>query len=286
MTTSPTIASLHRYPVKSFLGERLERSHLSLRGLPGDRAWAVRDEVKGGIRGARRFPALMRCAARYSSEPPSEGVIAADITLPDGTTMGIDDERAPAALSELVGSEVTVWPLQPAENLEHYLRGRPAAADMMTELRTIFARTEDEPLPDLTVFSPDVLKYETPPGTYFDVFPLLLLTKQSLAHMQSLAEGCRFDVRRFRPNLLIDAPSSDPFPELAWVGKRLRIGSAVLKMEVPCPRCSITTHAVDDLPRDLTIMRRLVKEADGILGIYASIESPGDVAVGDSIEVL
>jgi uncharacterized protein YcbX len=96
-----------------------------------------------------------------------------------------------------------------------------------------------------------------------------------------------FDVRRFRPNLLVDIPDTDhPFPEQAWMGKTLSMGSAKLKIEMTCPRCSMTTHGFDDLPQDAHIMRKLVANSDGTLGIYASVVRAGKVSAGDSISVV
>ena len=81
------VISIHRYPVKSMAGEDLEEATLGERGLPGDRAWAVRDEVRGGIRGAKKLPRLMECAARYEKAPAPEGSSPAEITLPGGETL-------------------------------------------------------------------------------------------------------------------------------------------------------------------------------------------------------
>jgi len=95
-----------------------------------------------------------------------------------------------------------------------------------------------------------------------------------------------FDARRFRPNLLIESEDGDGFPENAWVGQRLRVGSAVFHVAMACPRCVITTHAVGALPTDPRIMRTLVKENAGDLGVYAAVETPGTVAEGDAVELL
>ena len=73
------------------------------------------------------------------------------------------------------------------------------------------------------------------------------------------------------------------FPEEAWEGFRLKVGSAVLKAEVVCPRCVVTTHGFEKLPKDPSIMRGLVKENNGNLGLYASVEEAGRIAAGDKI---
>jgi len=155
---------------------------------------------------------------------------------------------------------------------------------METELRAIFGRAPDEPLPDLSVFPPEILQYESPPGTYFDAFPLLLLTQTSLRTLQARQPGSRFDVRRFRPNLLIESgEEAEGFPEEAWCGARLRVGAATLRVTIRCPRCVMTTHGFDDLPRDPSVMRALVREAGGNLGVYAEVETPGEVVPGDPV---
>jgi len=85
----------------------------------------------------------------------------------------------------------------------------------------------------------------------------------------------------------VDIPDTDhPFPEQAWVGKTLSIGSAKLKIEMTCPRCAMTTHGFDDLPRDTEVMRKLVANSEGNLGIYASVVQAGSVAAGDSVSLV
>lgn len=277
------LQKIFRYPVKSMGGEELTDAQLEGHGIPGDRAWAVRDEERGGIRGGKRFPELMGCTARYLSDPPLSGSAPALVTLPDGLEMRIDAPDMADALSRLINSPVTVWPLMPAEMLDHYVRGAPVLEDFEAELRRMFGRTADEPLPDLGAFPAELMQYESPPGTYFDAFPLLLMTPQSLAHLSSIAAQQNFDVRRFRPNLLIDADASQPFPEREWVGRKLLIGDAEVEITMDCPRCVMTTHGFAGIKKDPGIMRTLVKEADGNLGVYARVTNAATVSVGDPV---
>lgn len=282
-----TCQAIYRYPVKSMSGETLDHTALGLLGLPGDRAWAVRDEVRGGIRGAKKIAPLMTCAARYEKPPEAEGSRPALITLPDGTTVDTGAPDVSARLSQAIGHEVSLWPLLPADALEHYTRGPGDHEDMETELRTIFARNADEPLPDLGRFPPEILQYESPPGTYFDAYPLLLMSQQALDTMNALAPESRFDVRRFRPNFVLDVPDAKgSFPEFDWEGKRIQIGTAVVEATISCPRCVMTTHGFEDLPKDPRIMRALVAHSGGNLGVYARVTSPGEVRTGDAVEIL
>jgi uncharacterized protein YcbX len=280
-----TIREIRRYPVKSMAGEVLDTVELATRGLPGDRVWAVRDEARGGIRGAKKIPKLMTLGARFAS-PAGSGSSAAEISFPDGSRASTGDADINERLSNALDHRVSLWPLLPADALEHYKRGEPTHEDLEVELRAIFGRAPDEPLPDLSVFPPELFEYESPPGTYFDAFPLLLLTSASLASMQQRAPASVFDVRRFRPNFLVsETDSTNPFPELDWRGKRLRIGAATLQVTIECPRCVMVTHGHDDLPKDPGVMRALVKEAGGNLGVYATVEQPGRITVGDSVEL-
>lgn len=281
------VKEIRRYPVKSLQGECLERSRIGAQGLPGDRAWAVRDERRGGIRGAKKIPALMRLRARYP-EPPEEGrVRAAEIETPEGERFLSTDDDASKRMSEAVRHEVTLWPLLSARETEHYRRGPPDHADLEQELRAIFGRAPDEPLPDLGRLPSELLEFESPPGTYFDAYPLLLLTEASLRSVAAAAPDSAVDVRRFRPNLLLEAEGTEErFPELAWRERRVRIGGCVLEVAVECPRCVMITHPQEELPRDPGLMRSVVRAAEGNLGVYARVAQPGEVALGDPVELL
>jgi uncharacterized protein YcbX len=281
------VREIWRHPVKSMGGERVASSALGPLGVPGDRAFAVRDEKRGGIRGAKKIPGLMHCSARYLEEPKA-GVPAPapEIVLPDGARLRADAEDAAAQISAAVAHPVTLWPLRPADDLAHYRRGAPDHADVAAELRAIFGREPDEPLPNLGVFPPDLFQYESPPGTYFDAFPLLLLTDATLRRLAELAPASRVDVRRFRPNLVIETGGPAGFVEAAWQGARLRIGEAVLEIGVACPRCVMITHGQGDLPRDPGLMRTVVREANQCVGVYATVSEPGRVREGDAVERL
>ena len=277
--STASVATIYRYPVKSMMGETLSEADIGEAGIPGDRGWAVRDEKRGGIRGGKKIPQLMTLAAKSGTAAPL-------ITAADGDSASASSERINDWLSGKLNHPVTLWPLLPADQLDHYRRGAPDTEDFEQELRAVFGRLPDEPLPDLAGFE-ELLEFESPPGTYFDAFPISIISQQSLDTMDQLEGESRFDVRRFRPNLLVDVPGSDhPFPEQAWVGKTLAIGSVTLKIDTTCPRCAMTTHGFDDLPQDPQIMRKLVANSEGNLGIYASVVKVGKVATGDSVSVM
>lgn len=282
------VLEVWRYPVKSMGGEQLPRATVGPLGIDGDRGWALRDETAGEIRGAKKMPVLMQCAARYDADPDGATIPPVTMTLADGSTLRSGDTDANARLSALTGRAVTLWPRQPAERTDHYRRGRPDQPDIDAELRQIFGRLPDEPLPDLSVMPPELFEFTSPLGTYFDLAPMQLLTTASLRALAALNPTARFDVRRFRPNLLIEpAVGAEGFVETGWSGRSLRVGEVVLAIGIPTMRCSMTTQAVAaDLPKDPSVLRTIVRDGNQNLGVYAGVERAGTVAVGDAVELL
>ena len=279
------VTEIWRYPVKSMGGEQLARCTIGERGIPGDRGWAVRDEAVGEIRGAKKLPALLLLSARYLEEPASDRIPPAEIVFPDGARVRTDAPEAAPRLTTLLGRRVTLWPLRPPDDRAHYRRGLPDTPDLESELREVFGRLPDEPLPDLSVFSQELFEYTSPPGTYFDALPLHLLTTASLRALERANAASRFDRRRFRPNFLIEPEAgAEGLVENEWCGTLLRVGGATVKVEMGTPRCSMTTQPQGDLAKDPGVLRTVVRHAAQNVGVYASIVTAGRVAVGDAVE--
>ena len=256
-------------------------------GIPADRGWAVRDEEAGEIRGAKKLPALLGCEARYRTEPIGDDVPHADVVLPDGTKTATDDPDVDGKLSALVGRRVRLHPRRPPDDRDHYRRGLPDLPDMEAELRQIFGRTPDEPLPDLSVLPPELFEFTSPLGTYFDALPIHLLTTASLTTMAARNPGAAWDVRRFRPNFVIETTAGVAgLAEEAWCGKTIRIGELELRCEMPTPRCGMTTQPQERLAKDPSVLRTIVAAAGQNLGAYANVARPGRVAVGDSVTLI
>jgi uncharacterized protein YcbX len=302
------VKHIFRYAVKSMAGEELEECSVGALGIPGDRGWAIRDETIGEITNGKHFPVLMQSAARYRQPPTGSFIPHVDIIFPDGTTIGSDASDINARLTELLGKPVSLWPLHPPEDTEFYRRksktarvfGRlarfrsfRAALPTLTsfgpaheELREAFSREPNEPIPDLSTLPPEIIEFTSPPGTYFDAFPIHLLTTASLEMMARLNPAAQWDIRRFRPNFLIETkPDIKGLVESEWSGRKLHVGSVELKCEIPTVRCGMTIQAQEGLEKDPSILRTIVKDADQNLGIYASVTSPGEVRVGDLVEL-
>jgi len=274
------LAEIWQYPVKSMIGVTVPAAEVGPAGIAGDRAWATRDHVRGGIRGAKQLGGLMQLSARYVDGPG--GPVA--IGLPDGTTVRTDDTDASERVSAALDHGVTLEPLRPPEDVEHYRRGAPDHDDLMEELNAIFGREQGEPLPDLSGFPPEILEFESPPGTYHDAFPLLLLSTSALRALSEALPESVIDVRRFRPSLVIDTGDEDGHPERSWIGRRLRVGAVELEVATGCPRCVMVTRPIDaSVPQDRQVLRHVVKDLGQDLGVYATVATPGTVATGDPV---
>ncbi len=289
-------------------GEPLTSCTVGPLGIPGDRGWALRDETTKEITNGKKIPLLMHCAARYRMEPDNGTIPPVDILLADGSRVASDDENVNERLSIVLRRMVTLWPRQPASNKEHYRRSSTAARvlgrltrisaframlpqltklpNIDSQLRDAFSREAGEPVPDISTLPAEVLEFTSPLGTYFDAFPIHLLTTSSLAAMQRFNPGAAWDVRRFRPNFLIDNANDAELIEASWTGRSLRVGEVELKCEIQTVRCGMTTHSQKDLPKDPSVLRSIVREANQSLGIYANVVTAGRVAVGDSVELI
>jgi uncharacterized protein YcbX len=278
MSEMGRIAAIFRYPVKSMLGEELDASPLGEDGIPGDRAWGLRDELRGDFFVGKRSPGLMSCRAWYDAADPTPSVPR--IGLPDGQTFRADADGAAERVGRAIGRDVTLWPVVPDA------RSVAPRDDLPDEMRELLAREEGEPIPDFSNPPPALLEVYARNGPFFDAYPLLLLTRRSMQSLAGAGRELQIDVRRFRPNLLVEGAESGRFPEQDWIGRRVRIGSAVLAIQSTCIRCVMTTHGFADVAKDPRVMRTLVKAADGNLGVYATVEQPGDVRRGAALELL
>ena len=275
------VEGIWRYPVKSMAGEPLTTAFVGTRGIPGDRGWAVFDDTRGGVTGAKRIPALRAGRPRYLREPvdgePSPPV---EIALPDGSR--VRGDGAAAALSAWLGKSVSLVGLDGSDVAAPRLTLQGEAPEFV---RTAMGLVEGEPDADLSALPPERLR-ELRRGNFFDALPIHLITRKTLSTLERIAPDVRWDPRRFRMNLLVEGELDGDYPELAWVGRRVRVGEAVLSVDTECPRCAMVTQAVDEVPHDPRVMRTLVREIHHSAGIYAAVETPGMVRVGDEVEVL
>jgi uncharacterized protein YcbX len=249
------VAALFRYPVKSLQGEPVDAAALESDGMRGDRRWGIRDEKTGRILTARRAPELLFGAAADDGGVPR-------ITLPDGRTCHGPGSDTDATLSDWLGRPVRLV----------------RSADIPAGRAEFFADATDD--------ASEALEWTMPQGRFVDALPLLVLTTASLRTGASLHPDGHWDVRRFRPNLLLDVPG-DGWVEDAWCeGGKLAIGdSAMLTPREGCARCTMVTRPQPGLADDRDVFRTLARHHGGNFGVWSEIATAGTVAVGDPVRL-
>lgn len=248
------VEQLWRYPVKSMLGERLACTDIGRHGLTGDRLYAVRDHATGRILSAKRMATLFHCRARYVGHE-------LEIELPDGTRLPGPSPELGARLSDWLGREV-------------------ALARSSDDERALIEVAESS----ATDEGPSN-EFPAPAGTFFDSAELHLVTTASLSRIEELDPTTTYDVRRFRPNLVIrTAPELEGFVEGHWVDRHLAIGDAVrVSVDRPCGRCVMTTHSQDDLRKEPAVLRTVARLNNNKFGALGSVVVTGRVSVGDQV---
>jgi uncharacterized protein len=262
-----TIAALWRYPIKSMRGEELDSAEVTERGLLGDRSYALVDVETGKVVSAknpRKWANMLEFRSRFV-EPPhlSAPMPPVRITMPDGAIIDTDEPGVVERLSRLVG-------------------------------RTVRMATSAGDAPSIEGYWPDyewleardkVFEVKLPPGTFFDAAVVHLVTTATLDTLHSLSPHSRFEVPRFRPNIIVAlSDGAEGFPENDWAGHTISIGDEVrLAISEPCPRCVMTTVSQGDLPKDPEVLRTVVQGNGGNVGVLASVLRGGRIRRGDAV---
>jgi len=263
------LASLHRYPVKSMMGEALNSAQVTQRGLFGDRAYALSDTETGKVVSAknpRKWPNMFSYRAAYTSPPTTASAVpSVRVTFPDGGYAVSSSPDFAPTISATLGRPVVLLatPPQHAE-LEEYWPNMEELAnrDVVT----------DEAMPQ---------------GTFFDLAVLHLLTTSTLDRLREVNPRSRFEPRRFRPNLIIDTSGQEGFVENGWIGKTIAIGPEVrIEVTGPCPRCVMTTLSQADLPSDPGVLKTAAQQNEARVGAYASVVQTGTIRIGDTLALV
>lgn len=231
------IREIHRYPVKSMAGEKLDSASLGWHGIEGDRRLAfVRRDIRNGFPflSASRLPSLVAYHPLAVEGQP----LPTHVRTPSGRELEIGGDELRAELAQASGGPVELM-----------------------ELRS----------------------------GIFDEAPVSIITSQSIDTV-SAAAGAASDVRRFRPNILIEGPDGQPFPEDEWIGRTLRFGEAAdapaVSIWMRDVRCMMLNLDPETGAQDPRYMKAAVRLNENCTGVYATVIRTGTVAVGDRVFVL
>jgi uncharacterized protein YcbX len=288
-----TVRALWRFPVKSMLGEELDAADLSEGGVVGDRAYALVDRETGKVASAKHaklWPNLLKCRAAFVEAPRRGGdTPQTRIELADGTSVLSDAPDVDAVLSSFFGRDVelasaadngyTIDQYHPDE--ENY--DPDGHRDEVVEAQLGAAFFNERGLPSAV--------HE---DSFFDLFPLSVLTTSTLERLGELEPEADFDLRRFRMNVIVDS-AAPGFVENEWVGRSIAIGDDVrLGIALPDPRCCMPSVEQEGLPRNPKVLKALAQhnriDVAGALypcaGVYAVAEATGTVRQGDRVSLI
>ncbi|MDR6879336.1 MOSC domain-containing protein [Bacillus sp. 3255] len=266
----PRVVSLWRYPVKSMMGEELNATDITEKGVLGDRKYALIDTSTGKLANAKnpiKWPNMFDYRAVYTDplQDPTK-LPPVRITFPDGSWGVTTDEDISERLSGKLGRPVKVAATSDQAG-DVQFEGYIPDIEGLNNKKTIFTRS-------------------SPEGTFYDIAMVHLVTTASMNKMRELIPESRIEVRRYRSNIVIDVPNESGFIENDWVGKTVRIGDEVIvEVTQPCVRCIMTTLPQGDLPNDPAILRASVKHNNGAMGVYAKVIRTGRIYRGDKIIV-
>ncbi len=276
------IASLWRYPVKSMLGEELQFTKVTDRGLSGDRSYAILDHVDGKIATAknpRKWPTLFTFQAKlHEVMHETETFSPVHITLPDGTNVTSKQADLDQVLSKTLNRQVMLV------TTEHR-----RVNGVQSSLPTFWTPNSEEYWPDVDGrdHRDTFTDFTLPSGTFFDASMVHLLTTTALNQLRACYPDGDFAVQRFRPNIVVE-PTRETrgFIESSWIGHSLTIGNDVrLNITGPCGRCVMTTLAQGNLPKNPGILRAAIKHNRGNVGVYAVVTQGGTIYPSDQVRL-
>jgi len=291
------IATLYRYPIKSMGGEELQSAQVLQSGIVGDRRFAILDVTTGKIASAKnpkKWASLLRFSAKYVAEPTaSKPLPAVYIKFPDRTVRRSDSAGINDHLSRALGQHVRLIvnsPPNASSELMWRVVKEQEATDW-TRQRTVGVKDGQ----DVVVFA---LAERVPriegQDSFQDWAPLHLITTSTLRKLEDLTPGVKFDHRRYRPNILLEATGSG-FVEQSWDGKSLWLGKVGMYVLAPTPRCVMSTLGHGGLPADRRTLRAITRYNSlelqqlpgkwGCAGIYLSPFTAGRIDVDCSVSI-
>lgn len=258
--TVGAVSGLWSYPVKSFQGHPADVLEVGPTGVADDRRWSLVTPDGAKALSAKRYKRLLEASVDVVDGAPV-------VRLPDGRSFGPGPD-GDAALSDWLGVSCRL-------------------AEAGPDTRVTYEMTFDPP--DDTA---EMVEIPAPPGSFVDLADVHLLSTNTLAGGRTHAPDLDWDVRRFRPNVVVDLPGADPFAEDAWAGTVIALGDVRIRVDQPTVRCAMPLRAqpASDDAGPLDAQPGLYEAMDRLhanhLGVYATVVEPGTIRVGDPVEVV
>jgi uncharacterized protein YcbX len=261
----PSVAALYRYPLKGFTPE--PRTTIAARPdgrIAGDRVLNFRfaDAPVADGEWCRKShgmvlantPGLARLAVRFDERTQRLRIALGETVLADEGLDAGGREQLVAALMRYVDT------LE-----ENPLKGHPERLPLKLVGDGTTPRYQDKAAGQVTLHG-----------------------RESLASAGAALGDTKLSELRFRSNIAIEG--AEPWAELSWIGRRVRIGSVEFDVVEAKTRC-LATHANPQTgERDLQVMQTLVRafgHREPTFGVALLTRGPGGtITVGDSVTLL
>jgi uncharacterized protein YcbX len=123
------------------------------------------------------------------------------------------------------------------------------------------------------------------------IFDEAAVSAIALGTMQTIARevGRDTDVRRFRPNLVIDTNDAEPFEEDRWVGKTLEFGSEgtgpAISVQMRDKRCVMMNLDPETAEANPEVMKAVIRMNENCAGVYGTVVRTGELRVGQVVSL-
>jgi uncharacterized protein len=225
-----------------------------------------------------RVAAVFRYPVKSMAAEPVEGV--------DVSWFGLSGDRRWAFVRPGLSSNGFPWlTLRQRNDLNAYQPcwAEPACPDASAVIvRTPAGARFDVTAPALAAELGDGVRVMKLDRGTFDALPLSLISTRTVESLGALL-GTELDVRRFRPNLVIEALGPAAFPEEEWIGRELTVGTASMRIDGRDKRCVVVNVDPVTCHRDPGVLRAIAAHRETRLGVYGSTVRPGRVAIGDPV---
>lgn len=252
----PSVAGFNLTPVKSTALHRPERIDLRLDGALGDRRFlCIRDD-------GTRLSGISKASLMPIRATHDEAAHRLSLAFPDGAAIDGDDrpigDATPVALFDRV---------IPVRRIDRALTD------------ALRAHVGDDTLTLVRVDEPEYAG---------GVHRVSVMSRASVEDLGTRLGDGALDARRFR--MLIEVDGFEPYEEDGWQGRRIRLGTVVVRIGDRMPRCVMTTLDPDTGSQNAPVLTALAQYRlvgrQPVLGMYGDVEQPGTIGAGDAVEAL
>ena len=256
--SSPTVAALQTTPVKGLRVVARESIELTPDGVADDRRFYLVD-ARGRMVNGKLLGALNEVVATLDRDE-------LELLFPDGTRVN----GAVAYGAEIVQTTFFARPAPARELLGHF--GAALSEHLGRPVRLVEG-----------VYRKGLDRGRAGAASF--------ISRASLGALERLA-GDAIDARRFRMLVEVDG-LGEAHEEDTWVGERLRVGEALVRVRGHVGRCLITQRHPESGVSDLPTLDLLRSYRGGLdtteplaFGVYGEVLETGRVAVGDPVSLM